>query len=139
MEKLKFADLDHVIEIDRANLQIEGQELFEFAREIMESVARSADSFGARPGQVFVRAIFPKQVIVLDEGNQRHVRLDMKRDKTGSISFRNAKVVRQEWIEQGDLPLERSENTEPAEEVKSKFVSVEREINLWGGIVGTGA
>lgn len=135
MGKLKFGKLDHVVEIERAQLQKNDQELFEFAREVWEGVVRAAPEFGARPGQVFVRAIFGNQVVVADEGNNRFVRMDMKRDKQGLLAFRNAKVVRQEWIEQGDVPIERSED-DSADESKSVFVSVKRENDLWGQVVG---
>lgn len=135
MEKLKFGKLDHVVEIERAQLQKNDQELFEFAREVWEGVVRAAPEFGARPGQVFVRAIFGNQVVVADEGNNRFVRMDMKRDKQGLLAFKNAKVVRQEWIEQGDVPIERSKD-EPVEKDVRVFASVKRESDLWGSVVG---
>lgn len=135
MEKLKFAELDRVVEIDRAQLQKNDQELFDFAREVWEGVVRAAPEFGARPGQVFVRAIFGNQVVVMDEGNNRFVRMDMKR-KADLLVFKNPKVVRQEWIEQGDVPIERSEGDAPAEKDDRVFASVKRESNIWGPVVG---
>jgi hypothetical protein len=137
VEKLKFGELDHVVEIDRAQLQKNDQELLEFAREVWEGVVRSAPDFGARPGQVFVRAIFGSQVVVMDEGNNRFVRMDMRRDKTGALAFKNAKVVKQEWIEQGDVPVERSEDAADESTPTSSFVSIKRvATNIWGDLVG---
>lgn len=135
MEKLKFAELDRVVEIDRAQLQKNDQELFDFAREVWEGVVRAAPEFGARPGQVFVRAIFGNQVVVMDEGNNRFVRMDMKR-KNDLLVFKNPKVVRQEWIEQGDIPIERSKGDASAEKDNRVFASVKRESNIWGPVVG---
>lgn len=135
MEKIKFAELEQIIEIERASSQLPDQELMEFVREVWESVVRSAESFGARPGQVMLRAIFRDQVIVFDEGNDQHVRLDIKRNKKdGMLTFKNPTVVRQEWIEQGSI--QRSDDETDMETERPKVVSVQRRQNIWGDLVG---
>lgn len=135
MEKIRLAETDHVIEIERANVQLPDQELLEFAREVWEGVVRAADQFGARPGQIFVRAIFRDQVIVLDDGVNQHIRLDMRRGKDGGLTFKNPIVVRQEWIEQGPLNVERSDE-DTDEKVERSYLSVKRVPHIWRDVVG---
>ena len=137
MNKIEFSELDRIVEIERASAQLPDQELMSFVREIWEGAVRSAEAFDARPGQVSIRAIFRDQVIVFDEGNDRHIRLDVKRNKKdGALTFKNPTVVRQQWIEQG--AIQRSDvEAEAPEKSDVKVIAVERNTeSLFRDVVG---
>lgn len=137
MSKIKFSELDQIVEIERASAQLPDQELMAFVREIWEGAVRSAESFDARPGQVSLRAIFRDQVIVFDEGNDRHIRLDIKRSKKDdALTFKNPTVVRQQWVEQGALQRSEDQDEKP-EKSDVKIVGVKRGAeNLFRDVIG---
>ena len=129
MNNFTPVDIDGVIAIHRDILQ-KNQELGKFMNEVSRAVFDNPDVFGGKAGNLWVRAIFSDKVIVFDFHESRFIKASMKREKN-AITFSNAKLVEQQWIEIGKL--ERTED-DKSYQFDFELIGYKRSQRIWRNI-----
>ena len=127
------------IEILRSIPLLEGEEMLEFADEVMKAISRNADMLGGEPGNIWLRGIYNGFIVARDMGNDRFVRADWKRGKEGDIKLSKPKVVRQAWETVGELPKEGGQQREEAEPTPAEVAEVPEIVEVrrsfWEGVL----